>query len=362
MAIQFQCPECKVKLQVADQAAGKKVKCKCGQTVDVPSGGTAKPAVATAAPVANPANTAKITVSCKACQRTLQVPGTAAGKGVKCPCGTVIPVPVAAQSAPTTAKAPVKAAVATSAGTPVAAAVKARPTSPAAATPVASPSLFDELTDKDWEAKSAPVPKADSSGNSDGSFLRAYMAKSPDEAKSLRSTAADPPAGLKTLSGINFFRAVVNSLALISYFANPDAMSAISMLIMQFGMVVIVVQVIEIILNLLIGIGLLTPKPWGWWVASVVYIGSTLIYGLNVVIACMGEGVHPIAIIFPVVWGIIALICALYLFRTKSREFYGVRMHPAASVAICIGIDIVLLIALGVSFYIGAQNAGGGLL
>ncbi len=131
-----------------------------------------------------------IQFQCQACQTTLQVPDASAGKKAKCKCGAIVAIPASttpSKPAATSNAAPAKAA-APSPGKPKSASTSAK--TPKAA-PVASNvgSLFDELTDKDWQAKQAVIPKADRGGTSDGAFLNAYMAS----AKNMEDAASKGP-------------------------------------------------------------------------------------------------------------------------------------------------------------------------
>ncbi|MCG8652104.1 MAG: zinc-ribbon domain-containing protein, partial [Pirellulales bacterium] len=88
-------------------------------------------------------------IKCPACAKVLNIPDSAAGKVVKCPCGKQLRAPAAA--APTQAAGssrPQPAAQRPSAQRPVA-------QRPAAPSPGVDPGIFDELTDNDLQPVTA---------------------------------------------------------------------------------------------------------------------------------------------------------------------------------------------------------------
>ena len=87
MPITFACPHCKRNYQVADEMAGKAVKCQsCQNAIHVPAGASA------AAPQMQKA--APITFNCQSCGRQYQVAAGMAGKQAKCQsCQAVMQVP-----------------------------------------------------------------------------------------------------------------------------------------------------------------------------------------------------------------------------------------------------------------------------
>lgn len=97
--MRLRCPACQTLLEVGDHLAGKLVACTCGQQLRVPQlkrpavTPKAAPAVlAKAAPSQSQQSEQPIVVACS-CGRKLQAPGTARGKRVRCPCGQLVDVP-----------------------------------------------------------------------------------------------------------------------------------------------------------------------------------------------------------------------------------------------------------------------------
>jgi hypothetical protein len=100
MAISLQCEQCGKQYKLADNLAGKRLKCKqCGNTISVPaatSPGAASPAAAvpTASKGAPPAAAATIKAKCETCFKEFEVPPEKAGDTVPCErCGEPVRVP-----------------------------------------------------------------------------------------------------------------------------------------------------------------------------------------------------------------------------------------------------------------------------
>ncbi len=110
--IEFACPSCKTRMAVASHHAGKLVKCRCQQQVQVPlvaqlatsrnvsnpaptSGRASEPKKPQSSPIATPAvNPAEITTFvCSGCNSTLNVKKSDVGKSCRCRCGTMSTIP-----------------------------------------------------------------------------------------------------------------------------------------------------------------------------------------------------------------------------------------------------------------------------
>jgi hypothetical protein len=101
MPVVIACSACQGKMKVADELAGKAVKCpKCGQVIRT----APAPAVTAARP--QPAPAGPLVLACPACQKKMQVRPELAGKAVKCPgCGKAVKVPGPATPPPAPAPA-----------------------------------------------------------------------------------------------------------------------------------------------------------------------------------------------------------------------------------------------------------------
>ena len=92
--MRVQCPSCSHVIPVTPKIAGRKAKCNCGTVLQIPQLSSDIPVgVGVSAPPS-------IEIVCTSCQRRLSVPGSAAGKKVKCPCGTATAVPRAGAAPP----------------------------------------------------------------------------------------------------------------------------------------------------------------------------------------------------------------------------------------------------------------------
>ena len=92
--MRVQCPSCSKVIPVTPKIAGRKAKCNCGTVLQIPQLTSDMPVgVGVSAPPS-------IEIVCTSCQRRLSVPGSAAGKKVKCPCGVATPVPNAGSAPP----------------------------------------------------------------------------------------------------------------------------------------------------------------------------------------------------------------------------------------------------------------------
>lgn len=106
MSVSFTCPGCGKHYTVRDELAGKRVKCKCGENLHIPSSldehaaGPAQspPAAPDGPPGAEPAG--RTSFQCTECGQQYTVRGTLAGKQARCKCGAVVQVPAAPVAAP----------------------------------------------------------------------------------------------------------------------------------------------------------------------------------------------------------------------------------------------------------------------
>jgi len=90
MPIAFLCPYCKQRLEFPRSQAGQSVPCACGVAVTVPSPPASAPAVATPP---DQAPVELIVFNCPKCNKRFKAEADAAGKRIKCPCGQRLAVP-----------------------------------------------------------------------------------------------------------------------------------------------------------------------------------------------------------------------------------------------------------------------------
>ena len=92
--MRVQRPSCSIVIPVTPKIAGRKAKCNCGTVLQIPQLSSGIPVgVGVSAPQ-------PIEMVCTSCRRRLSVPGSAAGKKVKCPCGVATAVPSAGAAPP----------------------------------------------------------------------------------------------------------------------------------------------------------------------------------------------------------------------------------------------------------------------
>ncbi|MEM9826098.1 MAG: hypothetical protein AAF958_05890 [Planctomycetota bacterium] len=175
-------------------------------------------------------------LKCPGCSQLINVPDTAAGKIVACPCGKQLraPQPSAAAASPAT-RAPMASPPAAAPGAPAShRPASHRPTpSPPAPSPPAShrpashppapspfaPGDFDDLTEADLSpirGVSRPgAAVAKPAAGSDRAKLQQYLKE--DEGKGWQnSIESEHPAVLKTIGTINFVFAFLNGLLLVA--------------------------------------------------------------------------------------------------------------------------------------------------
>ncbi len=100
--IRYSCTHCQRTLLVKPALAGQSSKCPCGTPFTVPqvvnaAQPTGTAAASTKAP-ATPSEPNSVIVGCTKCSRQLRAPATAAGKAVRCTCGQLVMVPVSGVS------------------------------------------------------------------------------------------------------------------------------------------------------------------------------------------------------------------------------------------------------------------------
>lgn len=123
--IRFKCPKCSKTLQVGPEQSGKTIQCPCGTKIKAPSGqgagqasgqGAGRPTAAAQGTTSQPAaaqravaDSGTTTTACPSCQQKLRVPVSAAGKMLKCKCGSAFRAP-GGSAAPAPVPQPVAAA------------------------------------------------------------------------------------------------------------------------------------------------------------------------------------------------------------------------------------------------------------
>lgn len=294
----------------------------------------------------------------------LRAPQSAAGKAVRCKCGQIVQVPspvasAVARSASAAIAAARPAAAAKVAAAPRTTAVQsAAPKTPspvpartarataAAATPAvaATGSIFDELTDSDWNRES-PIKRAYAPPpvSKDGAVLKKYMGKEVVQSTNKSGT----PGGLIALSVLNFIGSIfyifagVAIVALVQVDAVMQQLEAVFPAIRLAATLFCAYFIAWGIYLSVVGVGLLQRAPWGWCVAGVSYAHAAVDRCYYVVDSIM-EGL-PASRMIGMIGGVMVMLGIVgYIYKAETRRHFGVKsMTP---VIICAAIGIILAI------------------
>lgn len=384
------CPSCQIRLRVPDESAGKKVRCKCGAVsmvataVQATAAPADKPAAHSEAPKAASGSAAgqSIMLTCSSCQQTLRAPPSAAGKAVRCKCGQIVQVPNsataavarAASAASPAAARPIAAAQAATLTRPTAAkssqpAVAARAVRSQASAPshtATSPStagtasLFDELTDADWQRES-PIKRAYAPPpvSKDGAFLKQYIGK--ETATSSTSHGAIPGA-LIALSVLNFIGSVFYILAGVAIVALVQVDELMQTLETVFPPIRVAATLFcayfiawGIYLSV-VGVGLLQRAPWGWCVAGVSYAHAAVDRCYYVIDAFI-EGMPPGKIIGTIGGVLVLFGIVSYIYKAETRKHFGVKSMTPVIICAVIGVLLAILTIVAIALFVNAAEA-----
>ena len=330
MAIQFECPSCNMRLRVEDHMAGRRARCKCGESVSIPNGNSLATVSANASVGGNALKTAapqgkgtpsslpatapaRLSVTCSACNKTFQLDAKHAGRSMKCPCGQALAAPSPQQaeklrSGNAAAVATLKTAVAKRS------------------------SLLNELTDSDREERGTPVPVSDRNNVSDGEYLRAYVAKSPDFFYENKLQAKPTmPGGLVFILIIQLLSAMGTiglgvQLLMVPQFGADQSIPADKINAVAVGSI-LVGSVFFVFLCLM-----LLRQPWVWWIFTLAwtYYGYLCLVALAMVLLPIELGL---------LWKagltcVFGIGCAVTLWGDEVREYYRVRFDVRYAMAI----------------------------
>lgn len=351
MAIQFACPSCQKKLSVDESMAGKRARCKCGESIVIPASsmqaskvGSEKSAVGSsqvatsggsssvgssstattgrvAAPVAG-----KLKVVCAHCKSEYTVDAKHAGRNMKCKCGETMVAPSVAQ-VPLVKQATKTAAVAV--------------TAPNRA------NLLDELTESDWGAKVAPVPVSDRAKVSDSEYLRGFVAKSADF-QEREEQKQKTPGGLifiAVLNGLGAVALLVGGIILLAApgllpkgaIAGADGNGGSTILMIAGGALIFAALLAAVFTGII-----LLRQRWVWWLLTTSYSQGAAANSLGLVAILMsGETEQLMKGILSFVVG---LAWAAFFWGDPVREYYHVKF-PTKYAFLIIGGIVLLLTA-----------------
>jgi hypothetical protein len=199
-----------------------------------------------------------IPVTCPKCGTQSQAPDAAAGKRSRCKCGEVIAIPAVGQAVGKSSVAnPSKAASAPT-----------KSKSPAPAPEPKDSSLFDVLTDRDFQQTQVnPYAVTEKSGISDAEALRTYLRNEQGKVAPVKESQ-----GNLALIVAGFFIGLIKNIFLIVVVLAlmhlvPQIGEAIPFL--RLGGIYLAILSVYAILDLAAGVGVILRKNWGWWLALV---------------------------------------------------------------------------------------------
>jgi hypothetical protein len=210
-------------------------------------------------------------------------------------------------------------------------------------------SIFDELTDADWNRES-PIKRAYAPpvASKDGAVLKQFMGA--DMPKAARHQGSIP-GGLIALSVLNFLAGGAYILIAIGIMALAQAASYAEKLqdvmpALHFGALIACVYFLFWgIFDLVLAVGLLQRGAWGWCVAAVGYAMSPIlaIYQVIMKIMAMADGGVPGRIV-GMFFGVgITIALTAYVFKDETRLHFGLKtMTP---VIICAILGVILGLA-----------------
>jgi hypothetical protein len=319
----------------------------------------------------------KIILSCDKCGKRVAVGSSLAGKAAKCNCGNIIKIPqnaVGANKNTTQATSNVasktNATVAT-ASMPGSKASKAvAPRVPASPPTPASPagSFLDQLTEADFKRPPSNPYAVDSSHKSnDAAILRKYAGTAEKLAEESK-TADGNILFLAVLHFIGAFFQFAAGIGLLLIMGVAATLSEI-MPLAAIGSLFVALLICFGIFDLVAGIGLLSRKPWGWWLCQI---------GLG---WCVFDNVSKIGLRFmfaenwtdpiPKAVGELVFIMANLYFlnffcKKSTMKLFKVDVHPGVLWSVALGVGLLLGgVTFGLGYSVGkaAQanigNAGG---
>ena len=291
-----------------------------------------------------------IQIACSACKARYSIADDKAGKKVRCKCGAEIAV------AATTSSAPANPQTVRSATNPKPANPKPANPKPASskavgpnpasiAGPASLNSMFDELTEADWNRESAIAQAfAPKKQSSDAAALKSFVV--PD------GKPVDPnktPGQLIFLSVLNFIGSAVYVFAGVAIIALVEVVAQLEEVIPFIRVAAAFFCVYFIAWGFYLaalGVGLLQRSPWGWWLAGVAYAEALIdkiYYFVHSIIA--QEEVPRIIGAFG---GFLVMVgITSYISKRETRARFKVKtMLP---VILCASIGVVVgLISVGI--------------
>jgi len=292
-----------------------------------------------------------IAVDCPKCGAKMNAPDQAAGKGVRCKCGAVVPVPGGGSS---NAPSPASKSPTTVQGS---AGGKKTP-----ATPGMSPSFLDHLTERDHQQFQqnpyAPPPKT---STSDATVLRNYVKDTEKEAK-----AKSSQGNLILLIVCNAIGGFTNLLGGIALFALANFAENITKALPMLGTLGAIGAVLMLtfaVYDIATLVGLATRKSWGWWLATI-GLGWAIANGIgNVALNFLTAEDAPGSYLIGQAIGALVMLGIMFallnfLIDVDTRKLFKVNIPAGAAWGISLGVGLVLGgILFGIGMAVGAKAA-----
>jgi len=318
LAIRFNCPSCGKTLSVKDDLAGKKVKCPCGAV-----------AVATAAATPTPVTNKPASAPHKS--------GAAA---------TNPPRP--ASAAPPASAQPSKNATPPHKGVAPRPASGSLPPSPFANNASDLSALFDELTPMDLQTKAERTEAAAADAVAHVDPLAAFRDTKGGKKIKQRGPSVPKPVGVIVLAVLNLLIAAGMAFGGIMYLVSPETLlSGESAVMPQPSSLKIMAGLLlsGATMGAIVGIGLLSAQPWGWWVTVTYYKFSIFRQIIVSVVAIQTIGNTPYEIGRMTGGLVMGGLVFAYLYQQKSRDFFGIKIKPLVATAITLPTGLITAVA-----------------
>ena len=292
-------------------------------------------------------NPVAIQFQCSDCGKTLSVKDELAGKRVKCPCGAVVTATATAQPRATmkssrTAQAPRTAAAAR----------------PGLGDDSDLGSLFDELTESDFNPQGLGGQRPMVSTEPKSDPLAAYRTDQRG-GRTGRSSAASGsrPIGLIILAILNFLvatAAVAGAVLIVVGASFLEEMEESFPLLRTMALIIAGFIAVVGVFYLTLGVGLLSRRPWGWWLAVVIYSFNVCDHVMRVIFGLIGGGGPDLVRAFS---GLaIASWIASYIYSEKIRDHFEIKTKPGLAIGIPLGsMAVVALVVHLTSFLLAGE-------
>jgi hypothetical protein len=257
-----------------------------------------------------------IQVVCPKCGSRLNAPDTAAGKRVRCKCGEAVAVPTSSSSPPARSDAP----------------------------PPPNNSLFDVLTERDLQqAQVNPYAPTSKASNTDAAALRTYL-RNDDEKKA----QVKKSEGNLTLIMVCFFIGVLMNSAVAVVMLAVGSMTQQIEAVAPFiraGMFFFAILVVFALYDLAAGIGMITRKPWGWWIVIIGLGWGAAERMSSVIVSSIGAEEYAQLIgagIGALIFSAICLSLISFMIQTDTQKKFLVDVKPAIAWLVALLVPLIL--------------------